>query len=171
MNLGAMPERNRTIVNLYEVEGWTTERIGAGFKPPISGQRVRQILKRAGIKRRTIADYDYRISWVCSACGATKRFRHEEARRRKVCSYQCSGKLKTRWNRPMLIDYLQQLAADLGHTPSIGDINLAGPPDHMTYVRNFGSICAAQEAAGLVPNAVGRRAAPFTRDPEGTTMT
>lgn len=62
---------------------------------------------------------------------------------------------RVRWDRARLIERLQKLAAELGHTPGVKELKLATPPDHMTYVRNFGTIRAAQEAAGLVPNKVG----------------
>lgn len=51
-----------------------------------------------------------------------------------------------------LIEHLVILAQGLGRTPGIHDINAAEGPWHTTYVRYFGSIRAAQEAAGLTPN-------------------
>ena len=153
MNLGAMPERNRTIIRLYEVEGYTSNKLGSLFG--ISGQRVRWILKRAGVALRARADYRKRVRWTCMVCGMQNTLQPCIARSRKTCSTSCRSRLLTIWDRPKLIEELQQLAAELGHTPGLKEINHVSPPDHMTYVRKFGSICAAQVAAGLVPNATG----------------
>lgn len=54
-----------------------------------------------------------------------------------------------------LLEALRQLARTLGRTPSRSDLTEAGL-SHMAYVRRFGSLSQAQEAAGLSANPVGR---------------
>lgn len=161
MDLGQKSLRNATIVRLYEVEGYTMEKVAVRFR--ISRERVRQILGRAGVESWTTESYCHakRILWTCSVCGKQERVAPYYARVRKVCGKSCAGKLRIRWFKPELIACLQALADELGHTPSMNDINAVSPPNHMSYVQNFGSIRAAQEAAGLVPNRRGHRAEPL----------
>jgi hypothetical protein len=144
---GEKVERNRRIRE-ESAKGRTHADIGREFG--ITKERVRQI---AGPSQRPIIPTEER---TCPKCGATHR--------RKVtsptghCSFACGrGYGGTRAiARSVLINRLRGLANRLGRTPSIYDIN-ADPetPFHMTYVRRFGSIRAAQLAAGLEPNGVG----------------
>jgi hypothetical protein len=59
--------------------------------------------------------------------------------------------------RERLVAALRMLAAKLGHTPALKEINRSGYA-HNTFVKYFGSISGAQIAAGLTPNKVGHRA-------------
>ncbi len=50
-----------------------------------------------------------------------------------------------------LLNYLKELSVKLDKTPSFRDINKAGIVTYQVYHNRFGSLIAAQEAAGLVP--------------------
>ena len=48
--LAAYAARRSEIVKLYATKLWTYKEIGMKVKPPISAQRVRQILVQEGVK-------------------------------------------------------------------------------------------------------------------------
>ena len=75
----------------------------------------------------------------------------------KTCGNQpCLNALKVKkYDREELVQHLLNLATTLGHTPRQKDISRVSPPDHTIYYRYFGSLRAAQEAAGLKPNHYG----------------
>lgn len=60
---------------------------------------------------------------------------------------------RRRLSNDELIRLMQQLAAELGKTPGLKALR-ASPyaPSPMTYARRWGSLTAAQAAAGLTPN-------------------
>lgn len=57
-----------------------------------------------------------------------------------------------------LLTHLRLLAQRLGHTPTFRDLRTALGPSAACYHYHFGSLCAAQQLAGLAPNVHGRRA-------------
>ena len=56
-----------------------------------------------------------------------------------------------------LIAELRRLADELGHTPSVSEMNELGEYSHMPYVQRYGSWSDAVEAAGFESNNPGRR--------------
>jgi hypothetical protein len=145
---GEKVERNRRIRE-ESAKGRTLADIGREFG--MTRERVRQI---AGPSQRPLIPTEERI---CPGCGATHRRKANS--RHRHCSRRCGQRAHTRhptYSRDGLLDELAALAERLGRTPNQLDIN-ADPdtPCHVTYVRRFGSIRAAQIAAGLEPNGVG----------------
>lgn len=142
-------ERDATIADLYE-GGLNMREIGDRYG--ICRERVRQVLKRLGVASRgPRGERKERVLVPCAVCGkVTRRLPHEKHKR--ACGNVCGGKLYRKWTPENLRSHLSRLAQKLGKTPGINDINVHGPPDHMAYVRNFGSIREAQIAAGLTPN-------------------
>lgn len=148
-------KRNAEIARRVRDTWDTLEEIGADHG--ISRERVRQIAKELGVSRngrppsRTVA-------WRCEGCGATRDMIPSEARRRKYCSRRCavdSGAVgaKRQYSDVYLLNALRGLATELGWTPGIADVNAREDlPSHTTYFNRFGSMRAAQEAAGLEPN-------------------
>ena len=65
----------------------------------------------------------------------------------------------TRYTDTELIDHLRALALRLDRTPSRVDLVRAEGPSPGPYIRRFGSLRAAQQRAGLVPNKRGYPAA------------
>jgi hypothetical protein len=81
----------------------------------------------------------------------TRRFDSlEEARR--LAGICAKVKPRVKHTDESLISRLQEMARRLGRTPTVHEIEAAGPPHARLYSRRFGSIPAAQEAAGLKPN-------------------
>lgn len=72
-----------------------------------------------------------------------------------------------RIGRDVLLAHLVRIGAKFGRTPTSADMN-EDPlsPYHPTYIREFGSIRAAQRAAGFMPNGLG--GAPVTSVAEDT---
>lgn len=60
--------------------------------------------------------------------------------------------VRRKYSGEVLLNLLRDLAETLGRTPAKSDIDKAGKVSSSTYMKHFGSICKAQEAAGLVPN-------------------
>lgn len=155
MNLGTLTERNARIVRRYQ-DGETMEAIGGDYG--ITRERVRQILERAGVPRRQPKDWlsgrrvEY-VTYACLACGQE----HECAPSRRIPKETfCDRECRTLYRRDQLIEDMQRLARRLGRTPGQPQINAHAPPYHMDYYRYFGSVRAAQQAAGLTPNKIGR---------------
>jgi hypothetical protein len=63
-----------------------------------------------------------------------------------------SNKIKKKYSNEFLLDYLMELARQLGKTPSEKDIKRAGKLSAGLYSIRFGSFSKAQEKAGLEPN-------------------
>jgi hypothetical protein len=154
MNLGVKAERNLAMVEMYR-DGSTLQIIGDALG--VTSERVRQILRRADVPPREPMAKEIR---TCPVCGA----KHERAPYRRIvhCSRECGhrssnyGPPASKIPRDTLVARLQSLGQRLGRTPSEADIN--ADPDtfnHMTYFRRFGSVRAAQIAAGFKPNGVG----------------
>lgn len=57
------------------------------------------------------------------------------------------------YDRETLLEMLEQLATDLGRTPTTGDLARRGLPCSVTYARHFGSWPAALAEIGLEPKA------------------
>jgi hypothetical protein len=62
------------------------------------------------------------------------------------------GKPGSHWTRSEMIEHLWKLGGRLGRVPGMEDV----APYQNTAVRLFGSIAAAQRAAGFQPRRVGR---------------
>ena len=58
--------------------------------------------------------------------------------------------------RDRLIAVLREKADELGHSPRVKDFPSGSRPSYMTFIREFGSWSAAQEAAGLESRGRGR---------------
>lgn len=132
----------------------------------ISYQRVQMLLRTAGVTAAQTREIQIgrviaaRVLVACAACGKTLRRVPSEARReRNYCSRACQGaghRAAATIRTANLLAALQRLARRLGHTPGLKEINAdSDTPCHITYVRCFGSITAAQRAAGLLPNRQG----------------
>lgn len=129
----------------------------------VSRERVRQIVRRAGVPlsvtapiarsaRKEVRDR-CRVPFSCRCCGRVELVVPSDSRRTGgYCSRTCRRTEK----RAELLKHLRALADRMGVTPGQDAINRAGPPSHVDYVRYWGSIRAAQQAAGLTPNSRGR---------------
>lgn len=152
-------ERNMRMVAMHVEDRMTLAAIGDVFG--ISGERVRQIVRHAGVSQSVTLSVMSeaasgprveRVVRVCPTC--SKPFESLPYFRRKFCCKECYLR-SLRHSEAELVSRLQELAEGLGYTPSQFDINAVAPPSHMIYVRYFGSIRAAQERAGLEPNGIG----------------
>lgn len=150
--------RREAMVEEYKA-GDTLESIGK--RHGVSRQRVDQVLKKFGVERR--ARGASKVTWRCAGCGREEAMVPGIARRRKYCSTGCAKdhiQRKRVFSNEELVAFLHDLAGQLGHTPSLREINASTGPSHTTYVYHFGSLRAAQIAAGLEPNRVGQRPKP-----------
>ena len=150
-------ERNAEMVRLYTEEHMTLEAIGGRFG--VTRERVRQIVKRAGVGRDvTMANHAMRteenlVDVVCEECGKVVRRRPSRAGR--FCSIRCS-KVGYAYGIDFLLNELRALALSLNRTP--GNRDLRRPwPTHGVYYRVFGSMQQAQVLAGLATNVQGVR--------------
>ncbi len=145
-------KRNAEMVRLYVDEHKTLQNIGDHFG--VTRERVRQIVRRAGVGRDvTSANFAFRseadlVDMVCEECGSVTR--RQPSSVRQFCSWRCSGKSKTITSAHALRE-LRRLALMLGNTPGMMDL-VAPWPTHTIYYRLFGSLRAAQDIAGLTPN-------------------
>jgi hypothetical protein len=156
-DLGTLPSRNAEICRRYKA-GETMEHVGESYG--ISRERVRQILGRAGVRSRRGGTKGHRrveyVEWRCASCGKTEMRPPFRARARgRFCDHKCRSIFLV-GTPGMMLAALAALAEHLGRTPSQADIHRdRDTPSHMTYVHHFGSLSAAQRAAGLTPNKVG----------------
>lgn len=122
----------------------------------LSRERVRQRVRQAGVtseQTREIQRQSYHKAWIprtCETCG--KEWRTRSSIHPRFCSRRCV-EVDQRLKPDDLLDWLRTLARRLGRTPSQNDLNAADGPSHTTYYSHFGSLRAAQEQAGLKPNA------------------
>ena len=158
------PDRDRRMAEMHLTGCYTLAEIGE-LEGGISGERVRQILRRCGVtleQSREAGRLARMVDLTCEACGA--HFQRSAARAQRSAHHACSLVCLRIWNgRRMaaaawtdaeLLEQLRELAALVDRTPSWRDVNAYGPPSHMTYVKRFGSIRNAQTAAGLKPNRI-----------------
>lgn len=154
-------ERDARMVERH-LNGETLTAIGEDYG--LTRERVRQIVRQAGVpvshtaavvREQSRGPRVPRLEGECETCGAPVTFLASSPRR--FCSQPCVHEAMREHTDDSLLIWLQDLAVRLGHTPTRAEIN-AEPdtPWHMTFVRNFGSIAEAQEAAGLSPNGVGQ---------------
>lgn len=142
--------RNEAIVKDY-ASGLTMRE--TGLKHGISRERVRQILNELGHTDRN-PRIGAREKFTCSGCGKSFMMRPSQIKRgtdreRKYHSPECYAKHQHTYSREDLITHMRRLAKELGRTPTQQDIQDAAPPSHTTFYAHFGSMTAAQEAAGL----------------------
>ena len=158
--------RDAELVALY-MGGATMEEIGQAVG--LTRERVRQRIRRAGYVGTHRRGPD--PSAVCRAA-ETALSLGEVARISGCCADAARRVLVTlgKWaafkerctlhrrmrTRAALLIKLRHLAARLGRTPRIRDINRTRGMSHPLYFRYFGSLRAAQIAAGLEPNPVGQ---------------
>lgn len=153
-------ERNRRIVKMHVEDRLTLVQIARVMG--ISPERVRQLVRRAGVTVYTSAviRYDFtHTTLICPTCGGSFELSRHLAALRMYCAPSCSPGAPRKYTNDQLLASLRDLAAKLGRTPSQDHMN-ADPatPSHMAYVKRFGSICEAQRLAGLTPNARGEHA-------------
>ena len=163
--LGQASERTRDMIAMYQ-QGFTLQEIGDKYE--ITGERVRQIITRAGVKATDA--YPARrkrkmVDWKCEQCGKEEQ-RDPERKKLRFCSQKCAAESRRKYTPENMIASLRKLAAKVGHTPGQSDTNDPDndSPWHNDYVRVFGSMTNAQRAAGLSPNKLGKRPMPL---PEG----
>lgn len=147
--------------------GWTLEAIGV--LKGLTRERVRQHLAKAGVARRRErsprASLD--VTRIVAALRAPGVERYAEAARRtgvhpidvsRVVAAlglaQALQRLYRLRRRARYVRAMRLLAESLGRTPRICDLNHPGSttPSHTAYIHHFGSVRAAQAAAGLEPN-------------------
>lgn len=156
-------------------QGSTLQEVGDAFE--ISGERVRQVLRQTGVPPRKIEPADpVRLMAECRrANGLT------EATRAAGCDYNAAkeclealgvlpalerlwrwrqGKTRKLWTRTALIRRMQEVAEIVGHAPTKVELD-KHKPNSQTYQYHFGSLAAAQEAAGFTPRALGERVDPI----------
>lgn len=148
--------RDQAIVKDY-AGGLTMEEVGS--KWGLSRERVRQILNAMGHTERNTRKGP-RVEFTCSGCGKVLWLRPSDIkksrdRERKFCDGACRSRHQHTYSQQDLIRHMQKLAKELGRTPTQQDIQEHGPPSHTTFHARFGSMIAAQEAAGLEPNTHG----------------
>lgn len=149
------PERTRQILDMHCRDHMTLSQISAVVG--VSRERVRQIVRSQGVTRlesRVLMQVKRRR--YCVRCGVPFLPR---ARTSRFCGVACAAE-NSRHDDADMIRYMQDLAARLGRTPTKVDLDEAGPPSVLSYQKHFGSLRAAQAAAGLVPNGRGRPARP-----------
>lgn len=155
---GRNPQREAEIIMLYR-GGATMQEVGDAVK--MSRQRVQQILARAGeagVYNTQNPTDPIKIANALKVAKSTK----EAA---KISGYSVGAvravaralglslpSLQEMYTKAQLIDNMKHLAAKIGRTPNIFDINATGRMCHTVYVQRFGSVRAAQKAAGLRPN-------------------
>lgn len=61
-----------------------------------------------------------------------------------------------RYSDQELLEEFRRLTHELGHTPTVPEINEYAMCSHMTYVRRFETLTNAAEEADIDPNNVGR---------------
>lgn len=154
------PTRDQNIVNEHVHARRTLQDIGDDYG--LTRERVRQIVRRAGVSPKVTAAVKHenaveRVLFVCEVCGKKNLLKPAVARTRRVCSHECSGKLRRAYTHEDLLDHLRDLALELGCTPGVNDVIAHDGPSHTMYYRYFGSLRAAQAEAGLKPNKVGGR--------------
>ena len=153
-------KRNAEIVRLHVEDRMTLTAIGLRYG--ITKERVRQIVRRAGVspsvtsavlKEKSIPC----VEVVCETCGTVVwRKPYRSGGIGKFCSPRCfhaSGG-RAKWTPEMLLDELRRLACILDRTPGMKDL-VAPWPTHMLYYRRFGLLSNACKLAGLTPNARG----------------
>lgn len=168
------PKRASDMRQLYE-SGWTQEDIGTLFG--VTRERVRQLIRAVGCDVFNRTNGRGRVDHLMIMAAARSSGSFAEAGRKlgldasrvveitkRLGTYESLRRLyrlrrrRTLLQPAALIAQLKDLAHRIGRTPSINDMN--GDPQtatHMTFVRVFGTVRAAQVAAGLVPNAIGDR--------------
>lgn len=155
------PERAERIVRMYLEGVWTLEEVGE-VEGGITRERVRQIVRKAGVTREESMAAKRRaneVSVPCDECGQPVTRSGGINGSAVFCGRACAARFRGRAQTisdDELLRALRELAAKLGKTPGQRDMNRHGPYSHMVYVRHFGSLRRAQEAAGL--NANGRGA-------------
>lgn len=153
------PRRDASeIVRLHVEEGLTMQVIGDRLG--ITRERVRQLLRREGVtveQTRAIALRRSLVPKNCERCGkafVVRRAKKNQKHCSRTCAYAAKGE-RTAYpgGREGIIAKLRELAERIGRTPASNDLNSWDDmPSHSTVVRFFGSMSAAQEAAGFVPN-------------------
>ena len=153
-----IPDRNAEIVEEH-LRG--TSQVDSAKRFGVSRERIRQLLRRAGVPTdlsAALRRLSHSKTIRCEICGQP-RFVEHASRAGKTCGRgPCLRGVvgpPEKYEGEELLQHLRDLAASLGYTPRQKDINRVGPPVHTTYFRYFGSLRAAQAAAGLKPNAHG----------------
>lgn len=160
------------MVELFRDECWTLDEIGTVFG--ITRERARQIIRKAGYTGQR-GGAPEREAMIRATVGDATSLR-DAAQRCRLPRSQLRSWLEERglyeaarsgWRtrrkkrylaaaRPRLIAELRALATRLGHVPGTGDIVAdANTSSRYLFYRVFGSLQAAQEAAGFVPRVVG----------------
>ena len=139
-------ENRRTLTDISEELG-------------VSREAVRQRMRRAGVSpeitKNVLREHYYEVR-KCAVCDTT--FEVKKSSTKKTCGEDsCIHALRAtgllRYTDEELISSLQRLAAEVGRTPTMYEINSdARTASHSTYVNRFGSLTDAQKAAGLEPN-------------------
>lgn len=152
-------ERNEDIV-FRHLCGETLTDLGRAYG--ISVERVRYIVRRAGV---TVAESraaywdSAMITCECETCGETfeRRATFVDRLGARFCSRACirGGGPPRTWSDEELLEHLRTLSRKLGRTPTANHLIAHSPPSHVTYYERFGSLRAAQKAAGLEPNTLG----------------
>lgn len=127
---GTPDEEGRQQYANQRVQDWQRERVISGVG--VNFHSLLRVFRLAGV----MYDNGERLRDVPMAREASRPIKH---------------------NRESLIEKLRALGAQFGYTPGVREINAAGAPHHVTYYRHFGSLRAAQIAAGLNPNEIGGR--------------
>lgn len=158
LELDGLSERDRHIVALHvehrKLITEVAETVG------LSRQRTTQIIRRAGVPHEVTAQVRkerHKASlptFVCENCGEEMKLPPSEAEDRRFCSPECHDAYRMLSDEDLL-DTLRDLAAKLGRTPTIYDVNELTPHSHPIYYRRFGSFRKAQRRAGLKPNKLG----------------
>lgn len=170
-----LDSRQMAMVSLFK-DGATMDQIGKVYG--VTRERVRQVIRVSGFKENPRRVDPLRIIksarkaftlWqVCSETGysaeiVTECLTHlghlvalnrlwEWRKKRRIHAGR-------KYSDFELLRRLRALAAELGHTPGIVDINSAPEfPRHTVYTMRFGSIAKAQRLAGLIPNRTGKPA-------------
>jgi hypothetical protein len=121
----------------------------------LSAGFVGRVVRAAGVTARQRAKARASaalVDWQCSRCGRNEQrtLRRAEA---AVCAFGCRPTPQQQPDAAALIDAMQTLAQRIGRTPSQAALYAANDmPSCADYVRVFGSLRAAQGAAGLTPN-------------------
>lgn len=159
VDLGEHSERNRYMIELHVVHRKTLTDIGKIIG--VSRERVRQIVRRAGIPEDLTEEIRRkqsmnRVTHVCEWCGREKELRACDAENRRFCSTDCyHDSLRDQLSDEALLDALRDLAGTLGRTPTKEDVCEHTPHSHTVYYDRFGSFRKAQRLAGLKPNKLG----------------
>lgn len=131
----------------------------------ITRERVRQIARKVGVTQADslLARGRNRVTYQCPHCQEKEELPAKKAATRESCtrcSRKISGMKRRYWTREKVIHTVQELAAEVGHTPTAVELMRCRGLCVTSIYREFGRLRDLMIAAGLEPRAVGHK----TRD-------